>query len=60
MLYPITAFLFILSLIFIVKFLFNLAMSVFSNPPKKYEFDKYESIIYIFLISYILTFLIFI
>jgi hypothetical protein len=60
MIYPALTFLFILSITLIVKFLVSMVLSAISNPPKKYEFDKYEPIAYIFLISYILTFLIYI
>jgi hypothetical protein len=56
---PVTTFLFILSSVTIIRFISNLLFSTFSTPPKKYEFDKYEPIIYVVLISYILTFLIY-
>jgi hypothetical protein len=58
--YPLITFIFILSLSIVIKFIVSLSLSVFSNPPKKYEFKNYEQTLYIILISYIITFLIYI
>jgi len=56
---PILTFLFIISTLILIRFVFNLFMSIFSNPPKKYEFDLYEPLLYLTLLSYIITFLIY-
>jgi len=54
----VTTFLLLFSVLILVRFSFNLLISIFANPPKKYEFKNYEGIFYMFLLSYILTFLI--
>lgn len=56
---PVSTFLFIISILILFRFSFNLFISIFSNPPKKYEFDLYEPLLYITLLSYIITFLIY-
>jgi hypothetical protein len=56
---PASTFLFIISILILFRFSFNLFISIFSNPPKKYEFDLYEPLLYITLLSYIITFLIY-
>jgi hypothetical protein len=58
--YPILTFLFILAMLIIFRFFINLFNSIYSEPPKKYEFNRYEPTIYLALISYIITFLIYI
>jgi len=56
---PISTFLFILSSLVLLRFTFNLIISLFSNPPKKYEFGVYEPLLYLTILSYIITFLIY-
>lgn len=56
---PIFTFLFILSIIVLSRFLVMMGSSMMSNPPKPYEFDNKEPLIYMVLFSYILTFLIY-
>lgn len=57
---PILTFFFTLSVLSIIKFLINLFRLTYSDPPKKYDFNKYEPTFYLVLISYIITFLIYI
>jgi hypothetical protein len=56
--YPVLTFLFILSILILFRFIINLYNSIYSDPPKKYEFNIYEPTLYLALISYIITFLI--
>jgi len=57
--YPLLTFIFILSISIVIKFIVSLLLSALSNPPKKYEFKNYEQTLYVILISYIITFLIY-
>jgi hypothetical protein len=50
-------FIFIFSSINILRLIFLFLISVFQNPPKKLEVSKYETFYYLFLISYIITYL---
>jgi len=51
-------FILIFSSISLIRLIFLFLISVFHNPPKKIEIKKYETFYYIFLISYIITFII--
>lgn len=57
---PCFTFLFILSVVILTRFIIRLGSSMMSNPPKPYEFDKQEPLVYMVIFSYILTFLIYI
>lgn len=56
---PIFTFLFILSVIVLSRFIVRLVSSMMSNPPRPYEFVNQEPLVYMVLVSYILTFLIY-
>lgn len=58
-LFKISTFLFVFSLLGIVKSLFNFSTAIFSNPPKKIEYTDKETILIGFFLSYIITYLIF-
>jgi hypothetical protein len=51
-------FTFIFSTVNIIRLGFLFLISIFQNPPRKLEINKYETFYYLFLISYIITFLI--
>jgi hypothetical protein len=57
---PISTFIFTLSVVVLLKFLVSMGVSTYSNPPKPYEFTKNEPILYMVLLSYIITYLIYI
>jgi hypothetical protein len=53
-------FLLIFSILSLVKLCFNFLSAVFSNPPKEFELTNTENLIYGLLITYILTYIIYI
>ncbi len=55
---PILTFIFIFSVISLVRLCFNFFSALLSNPPKPFEFEKYEIIVYGLFVSYIITYLI--
>lgn len=59
MLSPILTFLFVFSIIWIVKTITYFLMAFLSTPPKTFELSKIEVLYHGLLISYIITFLIY-
>lgn len=55
---PILTFIFIFSLIWVLRTAFIFFSALFSNPPKPFEISKSEVLVHGLLISYIITFLI--
>jgi len=51
-------FLFIFSTISLVRLGVNFLKALLSNPPKPFEFEKYETMMYGLFVSYIITYLI--
>jgi hypothetical protein len=56
----ISFFLFVFSLIALLRLGFNFTRALFSNPPKPFEMSISETTIYGIFLSYIITYLIFI
>jgi hypothetical protein len=56
---PFLTFLFIFSIVVLVTFGVNLTFSMMSNPPKPYEFKRYETTTYMMLLSYVVTYIIY-
>lgn len=58
-LFKISTFLFVFSLLGVIKNLFNFSTAIFSNPPKKIEYTDKQIILIGLFLSYIITYLIF-
>jgi len=58
-LFKISTFLFVFSLLGISKNTVKFLTAIFSNPPKKIEYTDKETILIGFFLSYIITYLIF-
>jgi hypothetical protein len=43
----------------LLKLGFDFSRAIFSNPPKPFEMDKWETIIYGLFVSYIITYIIY-
>jgi hypothetical protein len=54
----ILTFIFIFSVISLVRLCVNFFRALLSNPPKPFEFEKYETVTYGLFVSYIITYLI--
>ena len=54
----ILTFLFVFSTISLVRLGVNFLKALLSNPPKQFEFEKYETMMYGLFVSYIITYLI--
>lgn len=55
---PVLTFIFVFSLIWVLRAAFIFFSALFSNPPKPFEISKVEVLAQGLLISYIITFLI--
>jgi hypothetical protein len=56
---PIFGFVFVFSIMALLKLGFDFSRAIFSNPPKPFEMDKWETIIYGLFVSYIITYIIY-
>jgi hypothetical protein len=57
---PALTFLFVFSIIWVMKTVFNFLSALLSTPPKRFELSQIEVFYHGLLISYIITFLIYI
>lgn len=56
---PVFGFVFIFSIMALLKLVFDFSRAIFSNPPKPFEINKWETLIYGLFVSYIITYLIY-
>ena len=56
---PVFGFVFIFSIMALLKLIFDFVRAIFSDPPKPFELDKWEIITYGLFVSYIITYLIY-
>jgi hypothetical protein len=56
---PIFGFIFIFSIMALLKLIFDFVRAIFSDPPKPFEINKWETLTYGLFVSYIITYLIY-
>jgi hypothetical protein len=56
---PLFGFIFVFSVMALLRLSFNFLRAIFSDPPKPFEMDNKETIMYGLFISYIITYLIY-
>jgi hypothetical protein len=56
---PIFGFIFIFSIVALLKLTFDFVRAIFSDPPKPFELNKWGTLTYGLFVSYIITYLIY-